>query len=95
MRAETFEAMNKAGVPPQIAYAYAKTGLLLMEEHQGNYPPEAVAEWKAAIASISGLRMRGKNNSGGHSLRKRCDPRRVVPELSLRSRLRVSTSISR
>jgi hypothetical protein len=35
--------------PPQFAYAYAKTGLLLMEEQLEHYDPEDVAEWKAAI----------------------------------------------
>lgn len=47
LRAEILEALE--GLPPQIVYAYAKTGLLLMEEHVDNYPPESIAEWKAAI----------------------------------------------
>jgi hypothetical protein len=35
--------------PPQVAYAYAKTGLLLIDGPEACYPPEDVAEWKAAI----------------------------------------------
>jgi hypothetical protein len=31
------------------AYAIEKTGLMLMEGMEGVYPPDAVAEWKAAI----------------------------------------------
>jgi hypothetical protein len=59
MRAEILEAMTKAGIPPQIAYAYAKTGLLLMEEHQDNYQPEAIAEWKAAVEEYFRLDLEG------------------------------------
>ena len=35
--------------PPEIAYACAKTGLLLLEEQFEHYSPEAIAEWKVAI----------------------------------------------
>jgi integrase len=62
MRVQILEAMNKAGVPPQIAYAYAKTGLLLMEEHQGNYPAEAIAEWTAAIEEYFRLQDEGEEH---------------------------------
>ena len=41
--------MREASVPPQIIYAYKRTGLLLMEELEDQYPPDAVAEWNAAI----------------------------------------------
>lgn len=45
----TIEAMKLAGVQPQIIYAFMKTGLLLREDLVPTYPPEAVAEWEAAI----------------------------------------------
>jgi hypothetical protein len=35
--------------PPQFAYAYAKTGLLMMEGMEEYYDPADVAEYKAAI----------------------------------------------
>ena len=35
--------------PPEIAYACAKTGLLLLEEQFEHYSPEAITEWKVAI----------------------------------------------
>jgi hypothetical protein len=47
-RQEMLEVLSD--LPPQFAYAYAKTGLLLLLEEQAeHYPPDAVAEWKAAI----------------------------------------------
>lgn len=37
-------------LPPQFTYAYEKTGLLLLLEDQAeHYPPDARAEWEAAI----------------------------------------------
>ena len=48
LQAEVLEAMRKAGTPPQIAYAYKKTGLLLTEEMRDHWPPDRVQEWDAA-----------------------------------------------
>ena len=49
--------------PPQFAYAYAKTGLLLLLEEQAeHYPPEAVAEWKAAIDEYFRLEGEGEEH---------------------------------
>jgi hypothetical protein len=47
LREDMLELLSE--FPPQFAYAYAKTGLLLMGEQVEHYPPDAVAEWKAAI----------------------------------------------
>ena len=48
LREDTLKVLAEG--PPQFAYAYAKTGLLLLLEEQAeHYPPDAVAEWKAAI----------------------------------------------
>jgi hypothetical protein len=41
------DAMRKAGAPPQIVYAYRKTGLLLMEDSPA--PPRDRQAWEAAI----------------------------------------------
>ena len=49
MEAEVLGAMRKTGVPPQIIYAYRKTGRLLLEGRRELYPPEAQSEWDAAI----------------------------------------------
>ena len=59
---ETLAAMKRADTPPAIVYAYRKTGLLLMEEMQDNYPPARVAEWKAAIAENE--RLAAERNGG-------------------------------
>jgi hypothetical protein len=50
IEAETLEAMCKAGTPPQIAYAYKRTGgLLLTEDMREHWPPDRVKEWDDAI----------------------------------------------
>jgi hypothetical protein len=49
MEADVIEAMRKAGTPPQIVYAYKKTGLLLMEEMREHWPKDRVKEWEDAI----------------------------------------------
>jgi hypothetical protein len=49
VEADMLEVLRKTGTAPQIIYAYRKTGLLIVEGFEENYPPEAVKEWKAAI----------------------------------------------
>jgi len=50
VEAETIEAMRKAGTPPQIIYAYKRTGgLLLREDMREHWPPDRVKEWDDAI----------------------------------------------
>ena len=41
--------MRVAGTPPEIVYAFKKTGMLLVENLKSTYPADAVAEWDAAI----------------------------------------------
>ena len=44
------EALRKAGTPPQIAYAYKRTGgLLLRDDMREHWPPDRVKEWDDAI----------------------------------------------
>jgi hypothetical protein len=61
--ASILEAMRKAGTPPQIIYAYRKTGLLLAE---GIAPPEAPEwnEWNAAIDEYFVLERKAKGGMG-------------------------------
>src|SRR5215813_9314450 len=50
IEAETVEAMRKAGTPPQIIYAYKRTGgLLLREDMREHWPQDRVKEWDDAI----------------------------------------------
>src|SRR4051812_30396502 len=49
MQADILDAMRKAGTPPQIAYAYKKTGLIYVEGASQNWPPGRVQEWHDAI----------------------------------------------
>ena len=41
--------MIAAKLPPQIVYAYEKTGLMLFAEDLSNCPPDRRKEWKDAI----------------------------------------------
>jgi hypothetical protein len=50
IEADVLEAMRKAGTPPQIAYAYRRTGgLLLREDMREHWPKDRVKEWDNAI----------------------------------------------
>lgn len=60
MRADVLEAMAKAGTPPEIAYAFAKTGYFVVDGLQDRFTPEALAEWNAAIAEYRRLEADGK-----------------------------------
>jgi hypothetical protein len=42
-------AMRAADMPPQLIYAYERTGFLLLEEGYKNLAPEEKAEYDAAI----------------------------------------------
>jgi hypothetical protein len=46
--------------PPQIAYACAETGLLLLDEQFEHYSLEAIAEWRAAIDEYFRLEEQGQ-----------------------------------
>jgi hypothetical protein len=65
-----FEAKLSGGIvemlsefPPEIAYACAKTGLLLSNEQLECYSPEAIAEWRARLTSTSGWRSRARREN--------------------------------
>lgn len=60
MQADMLAAMKAAGLAPEPIYAYRKTGLLLMEEHQDDYPPGAVEDWQAAIDEYYALEKKQK-----------------------------------
>jgi hypothetical protein len=49
--------MRKAGTP-QIVYAYAKTGLILMEDSPA--PPHSRAEWNTAIDEYFAMERKAK-----------------------------------
>jgi hypothetical protein len=51
--------MRKAGAPPQIVYAYRKTGLLLAEGATPAHVPEW-KEWNAAIEEYFALERKGE-----------------------------------
>ena len=50
MKHEMLAAMRAADIPPQLIYAYDKTGFLLSKEGYQSLSPEDKAEYAAAIA---------------------------------------------
>jgi len=50
MKHEMLAAMRAADIPPQLIYAYDKTGFLLSKEGYQSLSPEDKAEYDAAIA---------------------------------------------
>jgi hypothetical protein len=50
MEEDVLAAMNAANLPPEFAYAYKKTGgLLLIEGMRDHWPPDRVKEWEDAV----------------------------------------------
>ena len=49
MEADILDAMRKADTPPQIVYAYKKTGMIVMESTKDTIPKARLKEWNAAI----------------------------------------------
>jgi hypothetical protein len=49
MKAKLLEIMRKAGTPPQLVYAYEKTGFILSECNWDQHPPDRRKEWEDAI----------------------------------------------
>lgn len=43
------EAMSKANLPPEFAYAFRRTGLLGLRKDKSAWDPADIAEWNAAI----------------------------------------------
>jgi hypothetical protein len=49
IKRDVIAAMRAASIPPQLIYAYERTGFLLLEEGYKNLTPEEKAEYDAAI----------------------------------------------
>jgi ABC-type transporter MlaC component len=49
IKRDVIAAMREADMPPQLIYAYERTGFLLLEEGYKNLSPEEKAEYDAAI----------------------------------------------
>jgi hypothetical protein len=54
MQAELIAALTKAGAPPEVIYAYRKTGLLAAGD-QSCWPPDRLREWEDAIQEYFAL----------------------------------------
>ena len=59
LESDVLEAMKRANIPPEIIFAYLKTGLLLSEENAASYSPDVRAEWQAAIDEYFRLEQQG------------------------------------
>lgn len=49
LQSKVLEAMSKANLPPEFAYAYRKTGLLGLGRDKSAWDPADIAEWNAAV----------------------------------------------
>ena len=49
IKQDVLAAMRAAGIPPQLIYAYERTGFLLSKEGYKSLSPEDKAEYDAAI----------------------------------------------
>jgi hypothetical protein len=49
IKRDVIAAMRAADMPPQLIYAYERTGFLLLEEGYKNLAPEEKTEYDAAI----------------------------------------------
>jgi hypothetical protein len=63
LEGEVLGAMRKTGVPPEIIYAYRKTGRLLLRENRDLYPREAQSAWDAAIDEYFRLEAQAKKEA--------------------------------
>ena len=50
IKRDVIAAMRAAGIPPQLIFAYERTGFLLSEEGYKSLSPEDKAEYDDAIA---------------------------------------------
>src|SRR5258706_16335376 len=49
------EAMEAAGIPDHLIFAYRKTGMIMGAENAGLWTEKEINEWKAAIAEYEAL----------------------------------------
>jgi hypothetical protein len=63
MVAELVEAMQKAGTPPEIIYAFKKTGLFLIESSPAS--PRDRNEWNNAIAEYFEMERKAREGREG------------------------------
>ena len=59
MRNDVLKAMTAAGIAPEIGYAHAKIGYLVVEGFEDRFTPQALAEWHAAIEEYRRLEAKG------------------------------------
>jgi len=62
INAEMVSAMQAAGVPPSLIYAWNKTGLLVTEQNRHLIPESDLREWQAAMEEYRQLQVAGKFN---------------------------------
>ena len=61
VQGDVLDAMRKAGTPPEIMYAYRKTGLLRVGGLSDAWPPDRTAEWNQAIEEYFAIEAASKD----------------------------------
>ena len=57
----TIDAMVKTGMPPDLIYAYKKTGLFVTTENKGRISRKDLREWNAAVDEYRAAEKRGES----------------------------------
>ncbi|KAB2919904.1 MAG: hypothetical protein F9K29_03305 [Hyphomicrobiaceae bacterium] len=63
VNAEVLAALRKAGAPPQVIFAYRRTGLLVTESTKALISPDRLAEWDSAIDEYFRLEREAQGSS--------------------------------
>jgi hypothetical protein len=53
MRSQVIATMFRAGIPPELAFAYSRSGVLVSEENRELVDPDALSAWMTAIEDWS------------------------------------------
>lgn len=82
IESEILSAMKSAELPAELIYAFKKSGILLMESRRGEYHPDDVAAWNAAIDEYRRLESeQAKTDTKKPAYRTRIIPPTAIPEL--------------
>lgn len=65
VQAETLAAMTKAGAPPEVMYAFKKTGLIYVEGLTTDWPEDRLREWHDAIEEYHAIEKAKHNKPAG------------------------------
>ena len=66
IEADVLKAMRKAGAPPEVMYAYRKTGLIMVEGLSVDWPEDRRKQWSDAIEEYFAIEYAKAQNEEPH-----------------------------